>query len=47
MYINIKEIDKMGDFFLDLRDDILDFIDNHRKGLIIGSAWGDCFTNVS
>lgn len=27
----------MGDFFLDLRDDILDFIDNHRKGLIIGS----------
>lgn len=25
------------DFFLDLRDDFLDFIDNHRKGLIIGS----------
>lgn len=25
----------MMDFFLDLRDDILDFIDNHRKGLII------------
>ncbi len=30
-------MDNLKDFFLDFRDDTLDFIDNHRKGLIIFS----------
>lgn len=30
-------MNNITDFFLDLRDDILDFVDDHRKGLIIGS----------
>ena len=30
-------MDNLKDFFLDLRDDTLDFIDDHRKGLIIVS----------
>ena len=30
-------MDNLKDFFLDFRDDTLDFIDDHRKGLIITS----------
>ena len=41
MYIfelrRIDNMDNLKDFFLDFRDDTLDFIDDHRKALIIAS----------
>ena len=41
MYLNklrrIGNMNNLKDFFLDFRDDTLDFIDDDRKGLIISS----------